>query len=215
MRILSNLFAVLLFFACVGFVVVFLMPEMEKRRSTDIKTVTSTSTTNLSSETKEKEKKNVPLPGKLHPNVEKAKNKLIDRVKEKGINMIVTDGHRSKEEQNSLYEKGRSKDGDIVTHVKGGGSYHNYGLAIDFALQLDNGDVIWDMDYDGNGNGKSDWMEIVAVAKDLGFEWGGDWASFKDYPHLQMDFGYSIYELKGGKRPVVENFQKDQQSSKS
>ncbi|MFP9170447.1 M15 family metallopeptidase, partial [Enterococcus faecalis] len=23
-------------------------------------------------------------------------------------------------------------------------------------------------------------------AKTLGFEWGGDWKRFKDYPHLEM-----------------------------
>lgn len=52
------------------------------------------------------------------------------------------------------------------------------------------------MEYDGNDNGKSDWMEVVSIAKDLGFEWGGDWSGFKDYPHLQMTFGLSLRELQ-------------------
>lgn len=65
-------------------------------------------------------------------------------------------------------------------------SYHNYGLAIDFALQKKDGSIIWDMEYDGNQNGKSDWLEVVEIAKTLGFEWGGDWKRFKDYPHLEM-----------------------------
>ncbi len=42
------------------------------------------------------------------------------------------------------------------------------------------------MEYDGNQNGKSDWLEVVEIAKTLGFEWGGDWKRFKDYPHLEM-----------------------------
>ncbi|MCG3055692.1 M15 family metallopeptidase, partial [Escherichia coli] len=50
----------------------------------------------------------------------------------------------------------------------------------------DNGDIIWDMEYDGNGNGKSDWMEVAEIGKELGFEWGGDWEGFKDYPHFQL-----------------------------
>ncbi|WP_081672929.1 M15 family metallopeptidase [Pontibacillus marinus] len=188
------------------------MPELEKKKNkyTDITTIANT--TSAPPPTKKEE---VPLPKSLHPAVQKAKERLIDLTKEKGINIVITDGHRSKEEQNALYEKGRSKSGDIVTHVKGGGSYHNYGLAIDFALKLDNGNVIWDMKHDGNGNGESDWMEVVAIAKDLGFEWGGDWSSFKDYPHLQMDFGFSIRELKYGDRPVVENFEEDPKSTAS
>ncbi|PNB52989.1 peptidase M15, partial [Pseudomonas sp. GW456-E7] len=61
-----------------------------------------------------------------------------------------------------------------------------YGLAIDFALQKKDGSIIWDLEYDGNQNGKSDWLEVVEIAKKLGFEWGGDWTRFKDYPHLEM-----------------------------
>ena len=87
-------------------------------------------------------------------------------------------------------------EGDIVTNAKAGESLHNYGLAIDFALRLKDGSVIWDMEYDGNGNGKADWMEVVEIAKDLGFQWGGDWANFPDYPHLQIDFGLTIRDLK-------------------
>lgn len=100
-----------------------------------------------------------------------------------------------------LYDKGRETEGPIVTHVRGGGSYHNYGLAIDFALKTSRGKVIWDLEYDGNKNGSADWLEVVDIAKRLGFSWGGDWENFKDYPHLQMDFGYSIRELQRGHRP--------------
>jgi peptidoglycan L-alanyl-D-glutamate endopeptidase CwlK len=71
---------------------------------------------------------------------------------------------------------------------------------VDFALRTKDRDVLWDMEYDGNRNGQSDWMEVVTIAKRLGFTWGGDWVDFPDYPHLQMDFGYSIRELKWGMR---------------
>ncbi len=53
----------------------------------------------------------------------------------------------------------------------------------------------------GNKNGRSDWYEVVDLAKALGFSWGGDWAQFKDYPHLQMDFGLSINDLQNGEKP--------------
>ena len=78
-------------------------------------------------------------------------------------------------------------------------SYHNFGLAVDFAIKTSSNDVIWDMKYDGNGNSVEDWTEVVQLAKKLGFDWGGDWTNFKDYPHLQMNFGLSIAELQSGK----------------
>ncbi|MGM0806809.1 MAG: M15 family metallopeptidase [Bacillota bacterium] len=151
--------------------------------------------------TLEWKKRNTPLPTELHPIVAENRDLLIQKASEKGINIVITDDFRSAAEQDRLYEQGRSREGTIVTHVEGGESYHNYGLAIDFALKLDDGSVVWELERDDNGNGQSDWMEVVGIAKDLGFEWGGDWAGFKDYPHLEMDFGLSIRELRYGERP--------------
>ncbi|WP_416202855.1 M15 family metallopeptidase [Fictibacillus phosphorivorans] len=146
-------------------------------------------------------KRNTPLPTEMNPIVAENRDLLIQKASEKGINIVITDDFRSAAEQDRLYEQGRSREGTIVTHVEGGESYHNYGLAIDFALKLDDGSVVWDLERDDNGNGQSDWMEVVGIAKSLGFEWGGDWAGFKDYPHLEMDFGLSIRELQYGERP--------------
>lgn len=151
--------------------------------------------------TKPEINENVPLPKDLHPVVQKNKDVMIQKAVEKGIRVLVTDDFRNFEDQNHLYEKGRSIEGQIVTHAKGGESYHNFGLAIDFALLNKQGNPIWDTTYDGNGNGKSDWMEVAGIAKDLGFTWGGDWKHFKDYPHLEMRFGLTINDLKRGKRP--------------
>lgn len=139
----------------------------------------------------------------LHPIVEERKNLLVQRAEEQGIEVVITEGYRSVEEQNALYRQGRSESGNIVTNAEGGTSYHNYGLAIDFALVNEDGQTIWDLEYDGNGDGTSDWMEVVAIAKELDFEWGGDWKNFQDYPHLQMTFGLRIRQLQNGLRPVV------------
>ncbi|MNZ61028.1 Peptidoglycan L-alanyl-D-glutamate endopeptidase CwlK precursor [compost metagenome] len=140
----------------------------------------------------------------LHPIVLAKQEELIAATKKIGISILITDGFRSHEEQDALYAQGRTAEGNVVTQVKGGNSYHNYGLAIDFALRTKKDKVVWDMTYDGNGNGESDWMEVVSIAKGLGFTWGGDWENFPDYPHLQMDFGYTIRQLKSGLRPPAE-----------
>jgi len=141
------------------------------------------------------------MPTQLNDRVETSMNRLVDEAGKIGIRVVITADYRSADEQNRLYEQGRTTEGNIVTNARAGESYHNYGLAIDFALLDIDGTVIWDMNYDGNGNGKKDWNEVVEIAKSLGYEWGGDWKNFKDYPHLQMDFGLSIEDLQRGERP--------------
>ena len=101
-----------------------------------------------------------------------------------------------------MYAKGRTKPGKIVTNAKAWESIHNYGLAADFVLLLDkNGDGIfeeftYDMKKDFDGDKKADWMEVVGVFKEAGWEWGGDWKKFKDGPHLQFTFGFDWRTLK-------------------
>ncbi|MED4227242.1 M15 family metallopeptidase [Neobacillus cucumis] len=155
-----------------------------------------------STSTEKDKSSSVPLPTELNPIVKERTDQLIQQAAKKGIVVVITNGFRSSADQDKLYQQGRTTTGNIVTNAKGGESYHNYGLAIDFALQTSSGDVIWDRQYDGNGNSKADWAEVVQMAKALGFDWGGDWNGFKDYPHLEMNFGLSIADLQNGERPA-------------
>jgi len=104
-------------------------------------------------------------------------------------------------EQDALYAQGRTKVGAKVTNAKGGQSYHNYGLAIDIVLLVDkdkNGSfetASWSTNEDFDGDKTADWMEIVSIFKRYGFEAGIDW-HFKDAPHFQKTFGYSVKELQ-------------------
>ncbi|WP_238649775.1 M15 family metallopeptidase [Paenibacillus piscarius] len=139
----------------------------------------------------------------LHPAVKAATEALIVRSYACGVPILITQGLRTIAEQNALYAQGRTRPGAIVTNARGGESYHNYGLAVDFALLLPNGSsVSWDMTRDGDQDGTPDWREVVQQAKAIGFEWGGDWTSFKDYPHLQMSFGLKLSDLRAGKKPA-------------
>ncbi|AFS70788.1 MULTISPECIES: M15 family metallopeptidase [Exiguobacterium] len=137
----------------------------------------------------------------LHPAVRAGAEDLI-RVSHScyNIDIRITQGYRTNKQQDVLYEQGRSRAGDVVTNARGGESMHNYGLAIDFVQMVD-GDISYDLEYDGNQSGKSDWREVAAVGKALGFEWGGDWKRFVDYPHFEMTFGYSLDELQDDERP--------------
>ncbi|WP_079708074.1 M15 family metallopeptidase [Paraliobacillus ryukyuensis] len=119
---------------------------------------------------------------------------LIKRAYDEGIYVQISDGFRSHKEQNALYAKGRSTGGNIVTNARGGQSYHNFGLAVDYFLVSNDGKkAIWDVN--------KDWRRVAEIGKSLGFEWGGDWSSFKDYPHLQMTGGLSLAQLRAGKKP--------------
>jgi len=111
--------------------------------------------------------------------------------------------YRSVEEQNALYEQGRTSLHDshgaklsIVTNAKGGQSYHNYGLALDIVLVV-NGNEVWDTITDYEGDGTPTWTKIVNIFKtqNQGWEWGGDWTSFKDLPHFQKRFGHKWEDL--------------------
>lgn len=124
--------------------------------------------------------------------------KLVERCYNRGVNIRITHGLRTNEEQASLYAQGRTVPGPIVTKAKPGYSYHNFSLAIDFVLLQG----LYDMKYDGDNDGLADWVEVVTEAKKLGFEWGGDWWSFKDYPHFEMNFGLSTAQLRSGVRPT-------------
>ena len=137
----------------------------------------------------------------LHPAVQAGAKDLI-RLSHScyNIDIRITQGYRTKKQQDALYDQGRSRAGEIVTNARGGESMHNYGLAFDFVQMVD-GDISYDLEYDGNNSGKSDWREVAAVGKALGFEWGGDWKRFVDYPHFEMTFGYSLDELQAGERP--------------
>lgn len=126
---------------------------------------------------------------KLHPKIRKEVAALIDKAEAQlpaNVKVRVTQGLRTIEEQNALYAQGRTKPGPVVTNAKGGKSYHNYGLAIDFVL-LYSGVVSWKVN--------ADWMKVVNVFKAAGYTWGGNFRSIKDYPHLEKSFGYSVSQL--------------------
>lgn len=154
----------------------------------------------------------------LHPAVKAGTTALIERSYARGVPIIITQGLRTKAEQNALYAKSRTQEQlnavglshvtaqpneKWVTNAIGGSSNHNYGLAIDFALLMPNGSsVSWDMARDGDGDKVKDWNEVVEEGKALGFKWGGDFISIFDGPHFEMTFGLTIKQLQAGAQPT-------------
>ena len=104
-----------------------------------------------------------------------------------GVHPYIDETYRSFEESDKLYQQGRTAPGPIVTKAKGGQSFHNYNLALDFHLQL-NGKDSWVVDHN--------WMLVVNIFKAHGFTSGLDFpGSFKDAPHLEYKDGFTLAQL--------------------
>lgn len=93
---------------------------------------------------------------------------------ERGLAVKIISGTRTYGEQEALYRK-RPK----VTNAKGGYSWHNFGLAFDFGVFSLDGKK-----YFGESPLYAELGKLARQVQDA--EWGGDWSSFKDEPHIQM-----------------------------
>lgn len=107
-----------------------------------------------------------------------------------GVHPFIDSSLRTFNEQAILYAQGRTNPGPRVTNAKPGQTYHNYGLAFDFHIQLLRNDKwvdSWVVD--------KNWMIVVDIFKSYGFKWGGSFVSIKDSPHFEMTFGHNWRDL--------------------
>ena len=133
----------------------------------------------------------------LHPSVRKEVEQIVtlcNKALQGTAQVRITDAYRTFAQQTLLYNQGRTLPGKIVTNAKAGQSIHNYGFAVDFCLLINGKTVSWDIKKDWDNDKIADWMECVAIFKANGWDWGGDWKSFKDYPHFEKK-GYSWKKL--------------------
>ena len=120
---------------------------------------------------------------KLHPELQVCVNKFLEECKKQGLNVLVTETLRTKEEQEALYAQGRTKPGNIVTNARGYQSPHTWGVAFDFCRNVKG------REYD---NTDGFFERVGKIAKTIfdGTEydlfWGGDFKTFVDKPHVEM-----------------------------
>ena len=128
----------------------------------------------------------------LHPRLRGEAKKILERCWQSGLRVRFTHTLRTFAEQAEIYAQGRTKAGKIVSFAKAGMSWHNYGLAIDICFLVQNG-ASWDESKDWNGNGKADWLDVVAIFEAHGWTWGGRWKGKKrDGAHFQKSLGLTI-----------------------
>ena len=146
----------------------------------------------------------------VHPNLV---NFMTELIKISPWNFKITAGVRTAEEQNRLYQKGRTAPGTKVTNVDGYKLKSNHqvkfnglGYATDIGVLvkekvkvsvMENGKkvekVIEKDVYKGTWKDFHFYQDIYNTAKNAGLlekygiEWGGNcWKSFKDAPHWQI-----------------------------
>lgn len=140
---------------------------------------------------------------KLHPKVRGEMKTIIDE-----CNLLlcgrsqvrISQGLRTFAEQDALY-----KQKPKVTNAKGGQSIHNYGFAVDMVLIIDSKTVSWDIYTDWDKDGVSDWDECVRVFAKYGWSWGGNWATFKDFPHFDK-IGFNNWRVLINKEKDSEGY---------
>ena len=110
-----------------------------------------------------------------------------ERCRDAGLNVLITGTVRDKEYQEQCYREGTAKTPVPSFHA------HGIGLAFDFCQNV-KGKEYSDANF---------FRRAAALAKEMGFTWGGDWQSFPDRPHLQWDAHgkYTSSMVRMGRRP--------------
>ena len=108
----------------------------------------------------------------VHPDLVKVARRALEMTK---VDFAVIEGRRTLERQRQLFDVGASKTLN---------SRHLTGHAIDIAPFI-GGTIRWDWP-PYNDLAKA----MKAAAQELGVSvvWGGDWKSFKDGPHWELDW---------------------------
>lgn len=117
----------------------------------------------------------------VHPQLARKIRQMADilALERPPVALRVTQGLRTWGEQAALYAQGRSQPGRIVTNAEPGHSWHQFGLAVDVVPLGLEGQPDWNTSH-------PIWRRLVAVGIGLGLVAGGQFRSFRDYPHFQL-----------------------------
>jgi len=121
-------------------------------------------------------------------------NVMIEQLRGEGFDVRVMAGFRTFREQRERFEQGRTASGSIVTDYEAGHSWHNYGLAVDLALNDEEGNPAWPEE------SSPYWQRLGDVAMTHDVIWGGTFG----YPgHIEYHPGYRRDEASD----FVEDFE--------
>ena len=127
---------------------------------------------------------------RVHPMLVKV---MTEAIKTSPFDFAITCGVRTIVQQQALYEKGRTKPGEIVTYADGIIKESNHQIKADgYAYAVDlypyiNGSIrreYGEYKYEVNAIAK----HILKTAEKLGINivWGGNWKTLFDSPHFEL-----------------------------
>lgn len=139
----------------------------------------------------------------LEPSTRQLCLQFIELCRAAGCPVAICQTLRTKDEQELLYAKGRTRPGEPCHHTDGERpvgtcsvhplgatvtqvkkSFHNFGLAFDFLFVTQDGKRVWD----------GPWNKAGALGESLGLTWGGRWKA-PDRPHLENSKGKRLADL--------------------
>ena len=135
----------------------------------------------------------------LEPSTREMAEKALEEIKAQGLDVLIICTWRSWDEQAAEYAKGRTAPGNIVTKARPGQSWHQWGRALDFVPRRNGKALVWGTRGNGLDQNPSDdatddlelWQRCAACFKMHGFQWAGDWTTFKEFPHVENRGGLS------------------------
>lgn len=101
------------------------------------------------------------------------------------LDLKITSGHRSFEEQAKLYAQGRTEPGEVITNAEPGESAHNWGCAID-VVPMKGGVALWSDTPTWDRLGSAARRFASAHPNSERIAWGGNWSQFRDRPHFEI-----------------------------
>lgn len=107
----------------------------------------------------------------VHPDLQRVVRRAIQESK---VDFTITEGLRTKERQRKLVAAGASRTMN---------SRHLTGHAVDLAAKV-NGGIRWDWPLYAE---LAKAMKAAASKEQVSIEWGGDWRTFRDGPHFELD----------------------------
>ncbi len=126
-----------------------------------------------------------PLPTAMDPSFDaQIKDCFLPIASLYGYDLRVTSGFRTVEEQEAVYQLGRTEIGHIVTEAPGGKSIHNYGFAVDVADRARGYDI--------------NWVRLRKISEYCGLEENDE---VGDWPHFENRGGLTVDDFAAGKRP--------------
>ncbi|MDR3259007.1 MAG: M15 family metallopeptidase [Fusobacteriaceae bacterium] len=109
---------------------------------------------------------------------------MLESIQDSPYDFIITEGLRSLERQKQLKKEGKSQ--TLKSYHLDNPKTPNIidAMAVDIMVYDKNNKVTWDFKYY-----KEVADHIKKIVKKLGYKitWGGDWKTFKDGPHFQLE----------------------------